>query len=97
MDKEINEDVYAAQYIFAFNTHILTSDDLRHLLLPDNQSTCDIFCNPKFLKNIHSTSNIMSVKENGGSITTNKIGHLKNYGDVWFDERAITNILCFKM
>ena len=38
----------------------------------------------------------MSVNGNGGSITTNKIGHLKNYGDVWFDERAITNILCLK-
>ena len=42
------------------------------------------------------TSNTMSLKGNGGSITTNKIRHLKNYGDVWFDERAITNILCFK-
>ena len=49
-DDENNEDVCAAQYNFAFNTHISTSDDLRHLLLLDNQSTCDIFCNPKFLK-----------------------------------------------
>ena len=38
----------------------------------------------------------MSVKRNGGSITTNKIGYIKNYGDVWFDKRAITNILCLK-
>ena len=38
----------------------------------------------------------MTVKGNGGSITTNKIGKLKNYGDVWFDECAITNILCLK-
>ena len=38
----------------------------------------------------------MSVKGNGGSIATNKIGHLKHYGDVWFDERATTNILCLK-
>ena len=38
----------------------------------------------------------MSVKGNGGSITTNKIGYLKNYGKVWFDERAITNIFCLK-
>ena len=38
----------------------------------------------------------MSVKGNGGSITTNKKGHFKNYGDVWFHERAITNILCLK-
>ena len=38
----------------------------------------------------------MSKKGNGGSITTNIIGYLKNYGNVWFDERAITNILCLK-
>ena len=38
----------------------------------------------------------MSVKGNDVSITTNKIGYLKNYGDIWFDERAITNILCLK-
>ena len=38
----------------------------------------------------------MSVKGSGSSITTNKIGYLKKYGDVWFDERAITNILCLK-
>ena len=39
----------------------------------------------------------MSVKSNGGIINTKKkIGYQKNYGDVWFDERAITNILCLK-
>ena len=31
-DEENNEDVCAAQYNFAFNTHISTSDYLRHLL-----------------------------------------------------------------
>ena len=56
-DKENVEEVCVSQYNFAFNTHISTSDDLRHLLLLDNQSTCNIFCNPKFLKNAHSTSN----------------------------------------
>ena len=95
-DEETNDDACGAQYNFAFNTHIATSDDLRQLFLLDNQSTCNIFYNPKLLKNIHTTSNTMSVKGNGGSITTNKIGHLKNHGDVWFDERTITNILCLK-
>ena len=38
----------------------------------------------------------MQVIGNGGSITTNRQVHLKIYGGVWFDERAITNILCLK-
>ena len=57
IDEENNEEVCALQYNFAFNTHNSTYDDLRHLLLLDNQLTCDIFCNPKLLKNIHSTPN----------------------------------------
>ena len=49
-DEVNNEDVCAAQYNYVFYTQISNSDDLRHLLLLDNQSTCDIFCNPKLLK-----------------------------------------------
>ena len=33
---------------------------------------------------------------NGGSITTNFKAYVKNYGEVWFDTRAITNILSLK-
>ena len=33
---------------------------------------------------------------NGGSITTNFKAFVKNYGEVWFDTRAITNILSLK-
>ena len=33
---------------------------------------------------------------NGGSITTNTKAFVKNYGGVWFDTRAITNILSQK-
>ena len=38
----------------------------------------------------------MTVLGNGGSITTNQKAHVRNYGDVWFDKRAITNILSLK-
>ena len=54
-EEENVEEVCASQYNFAFNTNISTSDDLRHLLLLDNQSTCDIFCNSKLLKRAFNT------------------------------------------
>ena len=38
----------------------------------------------------------MTVLGNGGSITNNQKAHVRNYGDVWFDKRAITNILSLK-
>jgi len=39
----------------------------------------------------------MTVYGNGGALTTNKKGTLQNYGEVWFHEDAITNILSLKM
>ena len=38
----------------------------------------------------------MTILGNGGSITRNQKAHVRNYGDVWFDKRAITNILSLK-
>ena len=38
----------------------------------------------------------MTVHGNGGTLTTNQKAHVHNYGDVWFHEKAITNILSLK-
>ena len=84
------------QSVFAFNTRAQPANDLCRMILLDNQSICDIFCNSKLLRNIPKTPKTMQVIGNCGLIITNRQGHLKHYGDVWFDERAITNILCLK-
>ena len=36
------------------------------------------------------------MKVNGGDLKTHKKSYVKNYGEVWFDERAIMNIMSLK-
>jgi hypothetical protein len=69
---------------------------LRDMLLLDNQSTVDLFCNRKLVKNIRKVNHGMTVMSNGGKLTVKTKADLKGYGEVWFDEHAITNILSLK-
>ena len=72
--------------------------NLRECILLDSQSTTDLFCNRKLVKDqeVWETNTSMTVSGNGGDLTTTKKAYIKNYGEVWFDERAITNILSLK-
>jgi len=81
---------------YGFSNVNSTKLNLRNMILLDNQSTVDLFCNKHLVSNIRTVKESMTVNGNGGSLITNQQAHIKNYGDVWFDPRAITNILSLK-
>ena len=69
---------------------------LQNMLLLDSCSTVDLFCNKNLVTKIWKSKNSMTVKVNGGDLKTHKKSYVENYGEVWFDERAITNIMSLK-
>ena len=62
-------------------------------VLLDNQSTTDAFSNPDLLKDIRVVSGSLTIHTQAGSMVTKLRGTLPGYGEVWYCEKGIANIL----
>jgi hypothetical protein len=73
--------------------------DKRYSIIPDtwilldSQSTVSILKNSKFLSNIRLSLNKLRVHTNGGTQFSSQMGTITNFGDVWFNEESLANIL----
>ena len=65
----------------------------RTWILLDSQSTVSVFNNPALLSNIRPSPTVLRVHTNGGTQLSTKIGHVKNFGDVWYNQNSLANIL----
>jgi hypothetical protein len=64
-------------------------------ILCDTEASVSIFKDKDLLKNIRSSVDIITVQGVGGKIEVTQVGDLPGYGEVYFDERCVANILCF--
>ena len=62
-------------------------------ILLDSKSTTDIFGESKYLTDIKTVPITFKCMNNWVVLTTNKQGHLRNYGNVLYHTKAISNIL----
>ena len=69
--------------------------ELAEVVLLNSESSHSIFCNPKFVRNIRKASHALTLYTNGGNIVIDKIATLPWWGTVWFNDKAITNVISF--
>ena len=65
------------------------------VVLLDNESSVSIFCDASLVRDVRPANKTLHLKTNGGILIVNRMATLPYYGEVWFDERAIANILSF--
>ena len=61
----------------------------------DNQSNISIFSNPNFVSQLKTVKEPLKLATNGEILTTYNKAQVPGFSEVWYDEKAITNIFSF--
>jgi hypothetical protein len=78
-------------------THVqfYQADEMRRVIILDNGSTVNLFCNDSLVHDITPSKEILEVSTNAGDIASHATATVPGYGKVWFNPNAITNIFSF--
>ena len=77
-----------------FNFH-QGDEDMRNIILLDNQSTATVFCNEAMVENIRERNDTLHLSTNGGVLVSNLKANIPGWGVAWFNPTAVTNIFSF--
>ena len=66
-------------------------------LLYGNQSTVNVFYNPKLLRNIQKVDCRLTIYSTGGKSLTDLVGDFPGFGEVWLYPLGIANILSLSL
>ena len=71
--------------------------NMRDIILLDNQSEVSLFCNSKMVENIMQGAHQLQIITNGGKMTSTlqATASMADDHQVWFEEKAMMNILNF--
>ena len=69
--------------------------EMKNWILLDTGSSTDIFCDRRLLNDVKHQPVGLTLHTNGGILKSNQAGELDQYGHVWHEKRALTNIFSF--
>ena len=64
-------------------------------VLLDNQATVSVIRNPILVTNVREADQPVRVRGIGGDLIIDREADFGDFGTVYFDERALTNVLCY--
>ena len=79
-----------------YHVNFKENEQVKNWIVLDRLSIVDLFYNSDLVKNITEVDEEMHVVKNSGLTINNHQAEMTQYGELWYNEEAITNIFSLK-